>query len=108
MEVGIEDLPTVTERLKQADNNTLTKVKVRCESEQVSTVDKQSLIEAGAAKIELLAESKASEAATQSLDAKFNKDGIMKEYSRFCIQKEITNVDLGLQYLAKIEGTCGN
>lgn len=79
------------------------KVRVSCKSKEAATINKQKLTESGANKIELVTEqtvAKVSE--SHSISKKFDKGGIKQEYSDFCNNHNIDNVDLGLQYLDKI------
>lgn len=93
---------------QSCDGNTKVRLKIACTAEQAASIDKNALIELGATKVEVEAETTMSHAKIQDLNAKFNKEGLKDEYTRFCIQKEIDNIEMGLQYLDKIEGLCGN
>lgn len=42
------------------------------------------------------------ETTAHSLDKKFDKSGIKQEYTSFCANKGIINIEMGLQYLDKI------
>lgn len=78
------------------------KVRVRCNSSQSSSVDKQKLAEYGANKIELVTEQTEVLVTRQdSITQKFDKSGIKEEYTTFCSQKSIDN-QLGLHYLDKL------
>ena len=69
---------------------------------KASSIDKQKLIEAGATKVEIVtAQVEIANIESHSLDQKFDKDGIKKEYVGFCNGKEISS-EMGLQYLDKI------
>ena len=85
------------------DGNTKARLKISCTTEEAAAIDKNALLELGASKVEIAAESTVSHARIEDLNSKFNKDGLKAEYSRFCIQKEIENIEMGLQYLDKIE-----
>lgn len=79
------------------------KLCVNCSSAEASTIDKKKLIELGCTKVEVITEdTKAEETAGHSLDHKFDKSGIKAEYTTFCADKGIENVEMGLQYLDKI------
>ena len=68
----------------------------------MSGIDKQKLIEAGATKVEIVTERIEINAIdSHSLEQKFDKNGIKKEYSSFCAGKEISS-EMGLKYLDKI------
>ena len=79
------------------------RLRVTCKSNEVSTIDRQTLQEAGATRIEFVTEeTKIALTKSQSISNKFDKSGIKSEYRNFCHDKEIDNVDMGLQYLDKI------
>ena len=78
------------------------KVKVKCADTDVKTFDKQSLIDSGASKIEMVTEKlQKIEAQSKSIDEKFDKNGIKKEYSSFCEVKGIDS-EIGMKYLDMI------
>lgn len=86
----------------KADSRYKVKVRIKCESSQSSTVDKQKLAECGANKIELVTEQTIVMSTDhKSITTKFDKSGIKEEYTNFCSQKSIDN-QLGLQYLDKL------
>lgn len=79
------------------------KLCVNCNSAEVSTIDKKKLLEIGYTKVEVITEDIAVQDATNhTLDHKFDKNGIKAEYTTFCADKGIENVEMGLQYLDKI------
>lgn len=87
----------------QADSRYKVKVRVKCDSAQSSTINKQQLLEAGANKIELVTEqTELMRTDHQSVTQKFDKSGIKEEYKNFCAQKTIDN-QLGLRYLDKLK-----
>lgn len=80
-----------------------TKLCVKCSSAEASTIDKKKLIEMGCTKVEVITEGTVNqETATHTLDHKYDKTGIKAEYTTFCADKGIENVEMGLQYLDKI------
>lgn len=86
----------------KADSRYKVKVRVKCDSAQASSVNKQTLAEAGANKIELVTEqTEVVHVDHQSITQKFDKSGIKEEYANFCVQKSIDN-QLGLHYLEKL------
>ena len=86
----------------KADPRYKVKVRVKCESAQSSSINKQKLAEHGANKIELVTEqTEVLYTAQCSITQKFDKTGIKEEYTNFCSQKSIDN-QLGLHYLDKI------
>lgn len=105
IEVDIADMDenflTMLEKIK-ADERYKVKVRVKCDSAQASSVNKQSLAEHGANKIELVTEQTEILHTEQcSITQKFDKSGIKEEYTNFCSQKSIDN-QLGLHYLEKL------
>lgn len=104
VEITSENLGIAQELLAEATGeNKRVRLKISCTSEEAATIDKNSLLELGASKVEIDAETTTSYARIQDLNAKYSKDNLKSEYTRFCIQKEIDNVEMGLQYLDKIE-----
>lgn len=86
----------------RADKRYKVKVRVKCDSSQSSSIDKQKLAECGANKVELVTEqTDVVHSDHQNITQKFDKAGIKEEYANFCIQKSI-NSQLGLHYLEKI------
>lgn len=79
------------------------RVKVSCTDAQAKAFDKQRLIDAGANKVELVTEKlqKVTEAPT-TLDEKYDKAGIEREYLKFCSDRDIDS-ELGIKYLDKIQ-----
>lgn len=80
------------------------KVRVGCTASEAAnfSMNKQALIDAGVMKVEVVTEDTTiSSNQSQSLETKYDKNGIKKEYSDFCSEQEI-NVELGLKYLDKI------
>lgn len=79
-----------------------TRLKLNCTDAQAKTIDKEKLLAMGFNKIELKTEKvKATEIKETGLDQRFDKQGIKKEYKKFCNTKEI-EPDLGLKYLDKL------
>lgn len=92
------------EELNDIKSNGKYKVKARinCSATDVQNIDKQKLLEAGAAKVEIVTEKTiAKSIEAHSLDRKFDKTGIKQEYESFCSEKVIDS-SMGLQYLDKI------
>lgn len=86
----------------KADARYKVKVRIKCNSTQSSSVNKQQLAECGANKIELVTEqTEVMHTDHTSITQKFDKSGIKEEYTNFCSQKSIDN-QLGLQYLDKL------
>lgn len=79
------------------------KLCVNCSSAEASTIDKKKIIEMGYTKVEVITEgAETEETASHSLDHKFDKSGLKVEYTSFCANKGIANVEMGLRYLDKI------
>lgn len=96
-----EDLLDELSELKESGNYKV-KARISCDTTEASSIDKQKLIEAGATKVEIVTEQiEIVSVESHSLDQKFDKDGIKKEYVGFCNGKEISS-EMGLQYLDKI------
>lgn len=86
----------------KSDGRYKTKVRVNCKSTDVSSIDKAKLLEAGASKVEIVTEQTiVSPIIEQSLDKKFDKNGIKQEYSNFCSERVI-DATMGMEYLDKI------
>lgn len=106
VDVSVKDLDSrFMDQLDDWQATGLYKIKTRinCTSKEVSCIDKQKLIQAGATKVEIITEEiEATKIASHSLDKKFDKTGIKHEYTNFCADKGIKNVEMGLQYLDKI------
>lgn len=86
----------------KSDSRYKVKVRVKCDSAQSNSVNKQKLAEYGANKIELVTEQTVvMHTDHKSITQKFDKSGIKEEYTNFCSQKSIDN-QLGLHYLEKL------
>ena len=87
----------------KADGRYKIKTRINCTTKEAASIDKQKLLEAGATKVEIVTEEVAvTKIAAHSLDKKFDKSGIKQEYTSFCANKGISNIEMGLQYLDKI------
>lgn len=99
------------DELREIDADGRYKVKVRVHAPQAAmkSVDKAALLDAGATKVELIADDEEIlEVAASSLFEKFDSHRIRETYEEFCREKQIDDVAIGLEYLSKIEGQCGN
>ena len=99
------------DELREIDADGRYKVKVRVHAPQAAmkSVDKSALLDAGATKVELIADDEEMlEASSSSLFEKFDSHRIRETYEEFCREKQIDDVAIGLEYLSKIEGQCGN
>lgn len=99
------------DELREIDADGRYKVKVRVHAPQAAmkSVDKAALLDAGATKVELIADDEEMlEVAASSLFEKFDSHRIRETYEKFCREKQIDDVAIGLEYLSKIEGKCGN
>ena len=86
----------------KVDGKYKVKARISCSATDVQNVDKQKLLEAGAAKVEIVTEKTVAKIIeAHSLDRKFDKTGIKQEYESFCSEKVIDS-SMGLQYLDKI------
>lgn len=96
---------TLLEKIKLMRMNPLylIKTKIKCNADEALKIDRAKLLEAGISKIDIVAEETLpDEIKSSSLNVKFDKTGIKAEYSSFCKEKEVVNVELGLKYLEKI------
>lgn len=85
------------------------KVRVHAPAEAMKSVDKAGILQAGAARVELVADDgEMTEAAASALFEKFDSRRIRETYETFCREKQIGDVSLGLEYLSKIEMPCGD
>ena len=99
------------DELREIDADGRYKVKVRVHAPQAAmkSVDKAALLDAGATKVELIADDEeVLEVAASSLFEKFDSHRIRETYEEFCREKQIDDVAIGLEYLSKIDGQCGN
>lgn len=99
------------DELREIDADGRYKVKVRVHAPQAAmkSVDKAALLDAGATKVELIADDEEMlEVVASSLFEKFDSHRIRETYEEFCREKQIDDVAIGLEYLSKIEGQCGN
>lgn len=101
--IDIANLDEAKRLIEQTDtDNTRIKVKIHCSPEEASALDKGVLLELGASKVEVETQSKVTEAEVKDFETRFDKDGLKAEYSKFCVQKEISEIEMGLKYLEKI------
>lgn len=99
------------DELREIDADGRYKVKVRVHAPQAAmkSVDKAALLDAGATKVELIADDEEMlEVVASLLFEKFDSHRIRETYEEFCREKQIDDVAIGLEYLSKIEGQCGN
>ena len=99
------------DELREIDADGRYKVKVRVHAPQAAmkSVDKSALLDAGATKVEFIADDEEIlKSSSSSLFEKFDSHRIRETYEEFCREKQIDDVAIGLEYLSKIEGQCGN
>lgn len=105
IDLALQDVDNhLIEELNDIKSNGKYKVKARinCSATDVQNIDKQKLLEAGAAKVEIVTEKTVAKSIeAHSLDRKFDKTGIKQEYENFCSERVIDS-SMGLQYLDKI------
>lgn len=93
----MEELATI-----KNDGRYKVKARINCTTSDVKNIDKQKLLDAGAAKVEIVTESiDVKSVDSKSFDKKFDKSEIKSEYENFCSEKVIDS-KMGLQYLDKI------
>ena len=79
------------------------RVRVKCTDAQAKVYDKKILLDAGASKVEFITDkSQAVVTQSTSIDEKYDKNGIKKEYQSFCNEKSIDS-KLGMKYLDKLQ-----
>lgn len=84
------------------------RVKVKVFSTSVDTIDKRRILDAGASKVEVIAEDiEVIEAPEAGVLEKFDSTRIRQSYEDFCSKRSIEDVSLGLSYLSKIDAPCG-
>jgi len=112
IDVSVEGVSIhLLDRLEEmkADGRVKVKVRVHGSGSAVAAVDKNSIMNAGASKVEIVEQAlEVVDMASSSLFERFDSQKIRESYEEFCVQKDIENVSLGLSYLAKIEVPCGN
>lgn len=112
LDVQAEQVNThLKDRLEEIRQDGRYRVKVRIHGSAARTtnIDKKELIGAGAAKVEVVTqETVPTHGASEDIFEKFDKAKIRNSYRDFCNKKDIRNVELGINYLSKIETTCGN
>lgn len=97
--VDYDDVASVKNQL--GDKNTKYRVVISCSNEDVKTVDKQKLLDAGVSKVVFDTESKVVEdnsPAASNFDNKFDKTSISQEYKQYC-EKNGYDSKLGLEYI---------
>lgn len=108
IEVTSEQLDNVELTISEAvSNGYRVKLRVSATSDKAKNIDKQKLVDMGISKLEVVSDTVMTESHSQDFDTKYDKNGIKKEYTEFCQQKEITDIDTGIRYLDKIQGPCG-
>ena len=91
------------------DGRYRTKVRIHGASAETSNINKEQLLQSGAKKVEIVhEESLPTGGESSGLFEKFDSRKIQESYKNFCQEKEIEDVALGLNYLSKIEESCGD
>jgi len=80
-----------------------TRIRVNCSDNEVLAIDKQKIIDAGASKVEIITASRKAEIKSLDMGFKFDRDGIKKEYVKFCSDKSIKDIDFGIKYIDQIK-----
>lgn len=107
LSISVNDLndKNISSKLIHEGQNDTYKIRlcIHCDSTQTSIIDKKKLIEFGCTKVEVITNDANPQTSTNlSLEHKYDKSGIKTEYELFCADKGIKNVEIGLQYLDKI------
>lgn len=100
----------LNDRLEEvrADGRYRTKVRIHGSSADTTNISKEQLLQSGANKVEIVHEEAAPSGGESSgLFEKFDSRKIQESYKSFCREKDIENMELGLNYLSKIEESCG-
>lgn len=101
----------LNDRLEEirGDGRYRTKVRIHGTSAETSNINKEQLLQSGANKVEIVNEETVpTEGEAGGLFEKFDSRKIQESYRHFCEEKEIEDVELGLNYLSKIEESCGD
>ena len=106
IEVDVKNLDDkILDEIRSIKESGMYKIKTRilCSQICVSSVDKQKLLDAGVNKVEVdIDDVEISTIEQKRVEQKFDKSGIMREYSEFCEGENIPDVGFGLEYLDKI------
>lgn len=105
IEMDAKNIQNELEKANVYANNPLyqIKAKIKCTVKDASLIDRNKLIESGIGKIDIISNDiMPSQTKAVSLDEKFDKVGIKKAYTHYCNEKKVSNVELGLKYLDKI------
>lgn len=98
---NIDEAKKLLSELSKVNDNTKVRLRISCDSDKANTIDKQTLIELGADKVEVVSNTTITKSEALSFDAKYDNEGLKAEYKKFCENKEI-NPDMGLLYLNKL------
>lgn len=98
-----EQLDRTMEKVRElTEEDVKVRLQIECQSEESSNIDRKALLEMGVSKVEVKAHDTAVESVSQAIEIRYDKDGIKKEYRDFCEKKEITDIEIGMIYLDKI------
>lgn len=100
IEIDYDDLDELNDYFRNNPSDKYkVRVKVHCTEKQSKMFDKQSLLDLGFNKVEMImAVQEISETVAMSIEEKFDKHGIKKEYQNFCNEQDIDS-ELGIKYL---------
>ena len=100
IEFEYEDIEELSKRFAdELMTNYKLRAKVHCTEQQAKVFDKQQLHGLGFNKVEIVLHSQeAKELSVMSIEEKYDKQGIKKEYQNFCDEQEIDS-ELGIKYL---------
>ena len=111
---SFKDLPDLVEMIQKRSEDTKNMESVRvildCTPAQIAKLDRQGLMNAGIAKLEVKDQRVEHKVEQADFKAKYDKDGIKDEYRSYCAKEEVSSEELalGLDYLDKIEeNVCG-
>lgn len=101
--VNVSSVEEAKEAIKRFDlSKDKVRVRLSAPKEVCETVNRQELIELGASKVECESTTAIKLSDQADFTAKFDKANIKSEYSKFCSQKSISDPELGIHYLDKI------
>lgn len=100
----------IASRSEERRESTSIRLFIECTPEEAKKIEREAIIEAGVAKIEVSSHLTIKESAQADFKTKFDKAGIKSEYEDYCKSQNVekTEIDFGLGYLDKIdEDLCG-
>ncbi|MCY1134019.1 phosphoesterase [Bacteroides fragilis] len=107
MDIPVESVNTnLSDELEEikTDGRYRVKVRIHSNSAEITGINKDALLDAGANKVEIITEeTEMLDVEESSLFDKYDSLKIKENYQHFCKKKDIENVTLGLSYLSNIK-----